>query len=385
MPSSTDVLVVGGGVIGASIAYHLACAGIGRVMLCEQDRLPGAGATAKSGGLLRMHHTNPWQARLAWQSYPIFAEWADAVGGDCGFRPIGCVMLVGPEHRGALERNVQALRGLGIPTRTLEPEELAELQPLCRTEGIGAAAYEPFSGYASPALTALAYVQRARDRGLVALEGARVTSIQHSGGRVTGVQSSLGAIGADTVVLASSFWAARLAGELGVAIPVRPKRVSICFLTWTPPPGIPLCAYMDDTIGTYFRPEPGRALLVGAGAQDCDPADAPVVSEQDVIDARARVGVRLPLARDAAAVSARSALDGYTPDKHPILGPLDGLRGLYLAVGFSGAGFKIAPAVGRGVAAEIASGAQVPELARFRLQRFETGALIRPEHAYAHM
>lgn len=383
MPRSTDVLIVGGGIIGASIAYHLTYAGIGRVTLCEQDRFPGAGATAKSGGLIRMHHTNPWQARLAWQSYPVYAEWADVIGGDCGFRSIGFVMVVGPEHRRALELNVQALREIGIPTRTLQPEELAELQPHYRTEGVGAAAYEPFSGYANPALATLAFVQRARDRGLVTLEGARVTSILHRDKRVTGVETSLGAISAGTVVLASS-WATRLAEELGVTLPVRPKQVCICFLSWAPSLKTPLCVCMDDTLGTYFRPEPGRSLLVGAGAKDCDMAVAPPVSEQDVHDVKARLGARLPLARDAAAVGARSAFDGYTPDKHPILGPVDGVRGLYLAVGFSGAGFKVAPAVGRAVATEIASGAEASELARFRLQRFETGDLIRPEHAYAH-
>lgn len=385
MLRNTDVLVVGGGIIGASIAYHLSCAGFGRVTLCEQDRFPGPGATAKSGGLIRMHHTNPWQATLAWQSYPIYAEWADAVGGDCGFRAIGFVMVVGPEHRRALGHNVRALRRLGIPTRMLEPEELAELQPPCRIEGIGAAAYEPFSGYANPALAALAFVQRARDRGLVALEGVRVTSIVCREGRVTGVESNLGRIGTGTIVLASSFWATRLAEEIGLVIPVRPKQVAIGFLSWAPPRGaLPLCAYIDDTVGTYFRPEPGGSLLVGVGEKDCDAAIAPPISEQDVLDARARVGVRLPLARDAVAVGGRSACDGYTPDNHPILGPVDGVRGLYLAVGFSGAGFKVAPAVGRAVAAELASGAEVAELARFRLRRFETGDLIRAEHGYAH-
>lgn len=385
MRPSPAVLVIGGGIMGASIAYHLSVAGVGRVLLCEQSRLPGLGATAKAGGIVRMHHTDPFQARLAWESYPVYAEWSDAIGGECGFQRTGFAMVVGPEHVEALHANARMLRGLGIPLSVLSRESFAELQPFCNTADIGAVAYEPFSGYADPILATLGFVRRARERGLELLEGARITGLVYQGGRVTGAYSNFGVLSAGLVVVAASVWAGPLLAEAAVTLPVCCKQVDLCFLSWPQAEPTPLCTYLDDTIGTYFRPEPGRQVLVGAGAKQCDPGAAPLVAAEDMQMARSRAGHRVPLLQQADFAGGRSGFDGYTPDKRGIVGPVKGVSGLYLALGFSGGGFKIAPAVGRAVAAEIAGSAEAPQLQRFRLERFQSGNLIQAEHPYVHM
>lgn len=390
MSPHPDVLIVGGGVIGASIAFHLATAGVRRVMLCEQDIVPGLGATLKSGGLIRMHHTNPWQAQLAWQSYSVYNHWADVVGGDCGFRQTTFALIVGPEHISHLEHNTHMLRELGIPFFVLTPDEFRTIQPFYNSEGVGAVVYEPFSGYADPALSTLSLLNRARQHGLELIQGAQITGLIARDGRITGVQSNFGEIHAGTVIVAASFWATRMLKEVGVTLPLRPRRLGNTFLRW---PGTaetaPLCTYIDDITGTYFRAEPGGRVLVGIKGRDWDNGalvgPPPPVQQDEMEAAQARVQTRLPLLRDAQHVSTIIGCDSYTPDEHALIGRVDELDGLYLAVGFSGGGFKIAPAVGQAVATEITSTTSVPELEPFRPNRFAAGRPIKATHPYQYM
>ena len=384
---SSDVLIVGGGVIGASIAFHLTAGGMKRVVLCEQGRVSAEGATAQSGGLIRMHHTNVWQSRLAWESLPVFEYWAEIVGGTCGFRRTGFACVVSPQYVDRLTDNIGRLRSLGVPVLALSPEEFLELQPGCSGAGIGAVAYEPFSGYANPVLATRSFLDRAEEKGLTILEGSRVIELLSTGGKISGARTSLGEIYADTVVIAANGGALPLLEPFEVAPPIRPKCISICFLCL--PPALrtsPLCAFVDDTVEAYFRPEDGWKMLVGAGVNDYDPLNGSTnITEEGAHKARSRAATRFPSLGDAAFVGGRIGIDGYTPDEHAIIGPAPGIDGLYLALGFSGGGFKIAPAVGRAVAAEILSHEVASELEPFRLERFEANQLIRSRSAYAYM
>jgi glycine/D-amino acid oxidase-like deaminating enzyme len=283
------------------------------------------------------------------------------------------------------------LQELGIPLRELSAEDFRELQPFCGAEDVGGVAYEPFSGYADPRLATLAFVRQAARRGLRVLEGVEVTELLRHGDRIVGVQTDRGEIRAGTVVLAGNIGAVPLASCAGLLLPVRPRRIGICFTEWVPAAGQPpLCTYIDDSIGTYFRPEPHGRVLVGIRSKEraahTDPAEADhTVRLCEMLEARARLARRIPGMREAEFVGARAGVDGYTPDEHALIGRIREMEGLYVAVGFSGGGFKVAPAVGRAVASELLYEREAPVLKAFRPDRFEAGCTIRAEHAYAYM
>ena len=162
--TSADVVVIGGGVNGASVAFNLARLGVRRVVLLERRHL-GAGASGKSGSLVRMHYTNEAESRLAWESLKVFRDFDAMVGGDCGFEAPGFVQIVDPAHADALRANVAMQQGLGIDTRLVSREELTEISPDLRVDDVGAAAYEPGSGFADPNATTFAFAAAARRLG----------------------------------------------------------------------------------------------------------------------------------------------------------------------------------------------------------------------------
>src|SRR3954468_14733628 len=189
MARTYDAIVIGGGVMGASIAFHLARAGAGRIALVEARTLC-AGNTRKSGAIVRMHYSNDPEARLALASLAYFTNWGEMVGGDCGFRNTGFALLVGPDNLERLGRNVARLRALGVDTSVLRPDELRDVMPSLHTDGVAGAAYEPGSGYADAVATTQSLAEAAGRLGTDILEGTTVTGIERTGGRVTGVRTA---------------------------------------------------------------------------------------------------------------------------------------------------------------------------------------------------
>src|SRR2546428_767974 len=188
MSQTADVVVVGGGVNGASIAYALAARGV-KVVLVEKGAL-ASGASGRSSALVRMHYTNEWDARLAWASFPVFKHWAELMGGPAVFTHTGFVNVVGPRYADNLRRNVEMLQGLGVNTTALTGQELKELQPFAHVDDVGAAAYEPESGYANPAETVEGFRRRATELGARILPWTAVTRVVREESRVTGVETS---------------------------------------------------------------------------------------------------------------------------------------------------------------------------------------------------
>ncbi len=395
---SADVVVIGGGVIGAAVAYHLALSGAGRIVLCDQGRTAAQGATSRSGGLLRLHHTASPDTRLTALSLPVFEQWNEIVGGDCGYRRTGFLMLVGEQHADALRENADRA-GAAAGYRRAEVVDAAEvraLYPGLSTEGVGAAAYEPEGGYADPAATAGALFAAARRLGVSASEGVRAERVVEKGGVVTGVQTSIGLIESPIVVLASGAWGSSPAAHLGIQIPVTARRIGLAQAELPgaggrgTPVSVPTC--IDDTTGSYFRPEGLNRFFFGVPSNpdvELDHDVAPL-TPQEVDAAVEAVSRRVPAAATAPLVGTRSGLDGYTPDKRPVVGPA-GPEGLYLALGFSGGGFKLAPAVAELAAKEITEGLAVigkgvqELLEPYRPQRFLNGRPIVPEAPYDHM
>ena len=222
MTETADVLVIGGGVIGASIACALASAGVKRVTLLEQAAL-AHGASGRSSALVRMHYTNAEDARLAWASFPVFTHWPELMGGPPVFTHTGFLAVVSPTDAPALRQNVEMLRAIGINTTALSPAELRALQPCLNVDDLGAGAYEPDSGYVSPADVVEGFRRRAEERGARIRQWTPVTRLLRRESVVTGVETSQGPIEAGAVIVAAGAWAPRLCREAGLALPARAK------------------------------------------------------------------------------------------------------------------------------------------------------------------
>ncbi len=375
--------MVGAGVVGASIAFHLAERGVDTLLL-DREGL-AAGSTARSGALIRAHYPTALEAELAWESLTEYFEpWGDRVGGGCGFTRTGFAYLVGEENAEALRHNVALQRSVGVETTLVGPEELEDLDPALRTGGISIAAFEPRGGYADPAATAVGLLRAAEALG-ARFERRRVTALLERGGGIRGVQTSGGPLDAGAVVLAAGAWSVPLAEGVGLELPIRPARVRVAL--FERPYELPThLALIDTTEGFYARPAAERATLVGSrdSLEWVDDPDAPTPEPDGAftVEALRKLAPRLPALADAPYRSGRSGILDMTPDGRPILGPA-GPEGLLLAAGWSGTGFKKAPAVGAEVACWISDGTpKRPELRSYGLARFEAGTPIQGEHEY---
>ncbi len=386
MTETADVVVIGGGVNGASITYALAARGVKRVVLLEKGAL-ASGASGRSSALVRMHYTNEWDARLAFASFPVFTNWPDVMGGPPVFTHNAFATVVGPEYAEALRRNVEMLRSIGVNTVALSPSELKDVEPAVNVDDIGAAAYEPDSGYANPADTVEGFRRRAAELGARVQQWTTVTRIVRRGSRVVGLDTSAGRIEAGAVVVAAGAWAPRLCRDMGLTLPARPKALDTVLVTRPPELVKPHLTIIDNVQGTYLRPESGILTIVGVPCRTWDidpdtmptglPPDAPAVGAQMLVR-------RYPAMERATLARGYRAFDCYSRDRHAILGAADGIDGLYLATAFSGSGFKIAPAVGACMAELIVDGrAKTVDIEPFNVRRFARGASVEGPYPYA--
>jgi sarcosine oxidase subunit beta len=383
--ASADVIVVGAGVQGSALAFHLAGRGVG-VLVVDRGG-DHAGATRRGSGFVRMHYDLDSEASLAWSAFPFFERWDEIVGvGDCGFVATGFLQLVAPEHAAALVANVARHQALGIDSHVVEGPEVARLVPGIVTDDVVAAAYEPRSGYADPGATAAGLLAAAIRRGARVETGPLVTAVAVEGEQVVGVDTDSGRFAAPIVVNAAGPWAARLASTVGLSIPVRVWRHDTFYLEAAAPAEIAVPIVLDHARQVYFRPHGHDQLLVGletANALGGEP-DHPFepIGPVEVAAMRDRLRSRLPRMADAPLRSAHGGQDGMTPDQRAIIDRA-GPEGHYLLCGFSGSGFKTAPATGLAMAELILDGASHSiDVSAYTLQRFEAGALLVGEHAY---
>jgi glycine/D-amino acid oxidase-like deaminating enzyme len=385
MTQTADVVVVGGGVNGASIAYALAARGV-NVVLVEKGAL-ASGASGRSSALVRMHYTNEEDARLAWASFPVFKHWTELMHGPAVFTHTGFVNVVAPQYTENLRSNVEMLKGLGVNTMALTGAELKELQPFANVEDIGAAAYEPDGGYANPADTVEGFRRRAVELGARILQWTAVTRVVRRESRVTGVETSAGRIDAGSVIVAAGAWSKRLCEEFGLALPMRPKAIDTVAVSRPPALGNSHMIFIDNVLGNYFRPEAGGLTLVGIPCQewDIDPDTLGTGLPPEAADTGAQLLThRIPAMERATLSRGYRAFDGYSADRHAILGSVEGIDGLYLATAFSGSGFKIAPAVGMCMAELVTEGrAKTVDIEPFSLRRFAEGRTVEGPYPYA--
>lgn len=383
MNSTADVIIIGGGIQGASLAFHLVRRGVKPMVL--ERRFVAAEATGRSSGLVRMHYDLELESRLAWLSFQYFRDWSERVGGDCGFTRTGFLKIVPVEYEERLRANVTMHQEIGINSVLVSTAEVRKLAPYLQADDFNIAAYEADSGYADPSATTMAMMNAARNMGARLVQDCQVTGISISGGKVSGVSTNQGTFSAPVVVNAAGAWAAEVSRLAGVEIPVKVWRHDTIFVRH-PAQLEKHLTVIDDSNAMYFRSETGGLTLVGLEDGNPigeSPADFSDSIAPDFVDrAVDRLCLRIPMMAQGSLHSAHGGMDGITPDQRAIMGQA-GPEGFYLCCGFSGTGFKIGPGVGLCMAELIVDGrAATVDIAPFALSRFSEGKELVGEHAY---
>jgi sarcosine oxidase subunit beta len=381
---TADAIIIGAGVHGASLAFHLSLRGLKPLIL--ERRFLASEASGYSSGLVRMHYDLELESRLAWDSFQYFRSWSEIVGGECGFTRTGFIQLVQSEHVDNLRYNVAMQQRLGIPALLISSEDVRRLAPAFYVGDFEVAAYEPESGYADPTSTTRALVDAARQRGARLIQECQVTGIRMDNNRVTGVNTDKDQFDTPIVIDAAGAWAAGVARMSGFNLPVNTWRHETMFVRRPQDFGPAHPAVIDDINGMYFRPETGNLTLVGledGNTRGESPEENTGKARPGYVErAVERICRRIPSLVKGSLQSTLAGFDGVTPDGHPVLGPA-GPEGFYLDCGFSGTGFKIAPAVGANLADWIVDGKPGKiDINPFSPGRFSTGDLITSQYSY---
>lgn len=381
MPSTAEVVIAGGGIVGLSIAYHLAERGLREVLVLERGQA-GGGATLKATGGFRLQFATPINVRLSLLALPFWRTFDARFGVASDFRERGYLFLATtPAQVAQLERNVAMQQALAVPVRLVTPAEAAALAPGASMEGILAGAFCPWDATFEVEAVLAGLLADARRAGARVEEGVAVTGVTVAGGRVQGVQTAAGPISAPIVVNAAGPWAAPLAALAGVTVPVQGQRAQAAVTA-------PVAAYdpaapmtIDLGSGYYARPKPGGRLTIGggdragAGAAEVPTGDEPP-DEAALARMRAGVGARFPALAGVPIERAWAGWRPLSPDQHAILGPT-AVGGFLMAAGMAGHGVMHAPAVGRLLAELIVDGrAHSLDIAPLALDRFARGELL---------
>ncbi|OLO99714.1 FAD-dependent oxidoreductase [Mycolicibacterium porcinum] len=388
MSATADVVIVGGGLEGAAAAWALSQRGLTDVTVLERNTV-GSGMTGKSSGIVRCHYGVSSLAAMATVGLEVFENAEEYFGADIGFRQTGYVVGVGAPNVDNLRKSLAAQREVGVHTEEIDAGEVAELWPWADLEPFAAFGWEARGGYGDAYQTAQAFAVSARAAGVRITQGANVTGLIVDADRVTGVELADGTrVSAGTVVVATGVWTRPFLAPHGVDVPIRVHREQIVTIK----PGLdtgPVPVFSDLVSLQYIRPEPNGELLFGnsdlAELELADPDNYLNRATDGFIDLTVdKVGTRFPGFPDAAITGSYAGCYDVTPDWNPVISAT-GIDGLLVAAGFSGHGFKIAPAVGRLVADLVTEGRsrdpRIPE-SDFRLARFAEDNLLTSRYPY---
>jgi sarcosine oxidase subunit beta len=373
-----EVVIVGGGVVGASIAYHLAARGVRDVLVLERDQL-GSGSTTRNAGGVRLQFSTEINVLLSLRSLPRIERFAEEMGVDPHLRQVGYLFLITEERDVApFEESLAMWKRLEVPAERLDAAGVHRIFPELRVDDLRFATLCMRDGYCDPTSLLNGYVARAREKGVRFREHEPAIAITREGGRVTAVRTAKGDIACATVVNAAGAWAAEVGRLAGIDLPIRPLRRQI-FVT-DPVPGLdrefPLTVEFASTL--YFHRESGGVLMGMA-----DPTDGPGFESSvnwDFLPTLVeRALYRLPILERAKVKTGWAGFYEDTPDKHPIIGAITGVEGFLCAAGFSGHGIMHAPAAGEAIAEMIIDGRTSLDVTPLAYDRFRRGELIK-EH-----
>ena len=384
-PKTADIVILGAGVMGASIAFHLARRNAGKILVIEKDHV-GRGGSGRSSALVRMHYSFPQEVQLALVSLRIFQNWHEVVGEPGDFRKTGFVRIVHSNESGRLKQNVAMQQKLGVNVELITRQELRALEPDWRVDDVELAAYEPDSGYGDGAGVANDFLTHARDLGVGYLPRTQATSFFVGGGQVSGVMTDHGEIAAPVVVAATGPWTRALFQQAGYDLPIETEYHQVAILKNAPGMKGGGCACIDSVTATYFRSDGQDKFLIGDfyGKRGADPDNFPQRASDDgleqIIERACR---RVPRLENAEVIRGVTGIYDMTPDCRPLLGEIPGVRGLHVCAGFSGMGFKISPAIGLVMSELLMDGCgRTVDITAFRPSRIAEGEPIKAEYEY---
>jgi sarcosine oxidase, subunit beta len=377
---SADVIIIGGGIVGSSIAYHLTEAGIRNVVVLERETHQGKGSTGKSMGGVRAQFSTPISIQMSLYSIPFFDTFDEVMGHPSGYRPQGYLFVAtDPRHMAYLRENYQRQVEAGLKTvHLLCPDDIRRIAPEIRSDDVIGGSFCSTDGFVDPHSVMTGFMQKAMERGVQLLRETEVTGIPVDAQGVCGVETSQGTIAGRVVVNAAGAWAGQVARQAGIDLPVEPLRRMLVPTEPFEKVSHESPMVVDMSTGFHYRPE-GRGLLLAWN----DPEETPGFKtnfDRAFIEKVLTRGVnRLPVLEEAEVNPKRAWAGLYemTPDHFPVIGPVKGLPGLFLANGFSGHGVMHSPATGRILADLITRGrSDMVDTEALGIERFAEGRLL---------
>jgi sarcosine oxidase, subunit beta len=377
---SADVIIIGAGIVGSSVAYHLTEAGCRNVIVIERETHPGKGSTGKSMGGVRAQFSTVPSIRMSLYSIPFFAAFDEVMGHPAGYRPQGYLFVATHErHMAYLRENYVKQVEAGLKSvQLLKRDDVCHLAPELRSDDIAGGSFCPTDGFVDPHSVMTGFIRKAVERGVELLRHAEVTAIHTDAQGVCGVQTTKGPVSGRTVVNCAGAWAGLVAGLADVDLPVEPLRRMLVPTEPFEKVSRQSPMVVDMSTGFHYRPE-GLGLLLAWN----DPAETPgfkTAFDPEFIEKILTRGVdRLPVLEQAEVNPKRAWAGLYemTPDHHPVLGPVPGLPGFFLANGFSGHGVMHSPATGRILADLIVHGKSgLVDTEVLGFDRFAAGRLL---------
>ncbi|MBI1851418.1 MAG: FAD-binding oxidoreductase [Planctomycetes bacterium] len=376
---TADIVVIGAGVVGASVAFHLAARRAGRIIVLEKEAMLGLGSTSKSAGGVRHQFATEVNVRLSMESIRFFETFDLVMDYPIEFRQWGYLLFTASEKKArVLRTNFELHQRHGLPVEWLSRDDLAARAPYIRTDDLVAGTFCAKDGYLDPAGVLQGFAKQARQLGAEIRLGVEATGVMISGSRIEGVETSAGPIATRCVIDAAGPSAARVAKFAGVDIPVFPiRRMLVCTDRFDAMPArLPMVIDCDS--GFHFRRE-GNGLLMGWEDPDEKPSDSTTFDPSFIEKLLEPALDRAPLL-ESARVDRRRAWAGLypeTPDHHPLLGRMPGIEGFVLAVGFGGHGVMHSPATGKVIAEVVLDGAaQTVDIRPLRPERFAEGDVV---------
>ncbi len=345
VPRQASVVIIGGGVMGLSTAYHLAAAGVRDVVVLEQAEF-GSGSTCKSAGGVRAQFSDAVNIELGSRSLRTFETFKETFGQEIDLHQVGYLFLLdNPEHVAAFEVNVALQNELGVDTRMIDVAEAKRLSPMIDTDGLLAAAWGPSDGHCTPESVVLGYAGAARRAGARLLRGVEVTGIDRVADEIRAVHTTAGVISTDTVICAAGAYSAEVGQMAGVDLPVEPLRRQI--ITSGPAPDLTgdVPFTIDFSTSLYFHRE-GPGLLIGMSDPDETPGFKLGRGEEWLPRLGEAIERRAPAIGEYGIASGWAGLYEMTPDRNALVGESGGVSRFLYATGFSGHGFLMGPAIG---------------------------------------
>ena len=380
LPDHAEVVVIGGGVIGASAAFHLAEAGVTDVLLLEKDSL-ACGSTSKSAGGVRAQFSDAVNVALGWRSLPAFEQFGVRPGGEIDLHQVGYLFLHTEAEAWAVAQEAVALQNsMGIPTQLITAAEAGALSRGVSVDDVVGATFHPRDGYCSPENVVQGYAAAARGLGATVRTGVAVTGIETSGGEITGVVTADGVVRTSTVVCAAGAWSREVGAWAGVDLPVDPLRRQI--LVTEPLPAHLLEIFTDttpmtiDAASTFYLHREGPGLLVGMSYQDETIGFRDGFTEDWLPDLLEAMERRAPALLDVGIAHRWAGYYEVTPDHNAVIGEARSASRFLYATGFSGHGFLQGPAVGEVLRDLYLHREPVVDVSSLSADRFDTGSTV---------